>query len=237
MRDPADTRRWINVCLTLVHCLLRWTNVKPTLLKRLVFAGEGFDEDRCWIQKSFGEIADCRQKKALFSTKSGAPLFPDPGPTPWGWVHQLVVRLVVPVLSGSRGSGPPGRAASPLWSVSNAICGREVVLKVSRGVTGQWQMAGWVSLTTPPQVQQTRNIGPMLGRRRRRRANIGSMSRVCWEVQSPCTQKNIMPLWLDVKPASKTLAWMWAALELDVSIIMLEIVFILSNKKIIRQVF
>ena len=39
MRDPADTRRWINVGLTLTHCLLRWTNVKPTLLKRLVFAG------------------------------------------------------------------------------------------------------------------------------------------------------------------------------------------------------
>ena len=25
---PADKRRWINVGLTLVHCLRRWTNAK-----------------------------------------------------------------------------------------------------------------------------------------------------------------------------------------------------------------
>ena len=36
---PADTRRWINVGLTLVHRLRRWTNVKPTLFQRLVFTG------------------------------------------------------------------------------------------------------------------------------------------------------------------------------------------------------
>ena len=36
---PADTRRWINVGLTLVHRLRRWTNVKPTLIQRLVSAG------------------------------------------------------------------------------------------------------------------------------------------------------------------------------------------------------
>ena len=36
---PADTRRWINVGLTLVHRLRRWTNVNPTLIQRLVSAG------------------------------------------------------------------------------------------------------------------------------------------------------------------------------------------------------
>ena len=36
---PADTRRWINVGLMLVHRLRHWTNVKPTLLERLVSAG------------------------------------------------------------------------------------------------------------------------------------------------------------------------------------------------------
>ena len=35
---PADTRRWINVGLTLVHRLRRWTNVKPTLIQHLVSA-------------------------------------------------------------------------------------------------------------------------------------------------------------------------------------------------------
>ena len=37
--SPADTRRWINVGLTLVHRLRRWTNGKPTLNQRLVSAG------------------------------------------------------------------------------------------------------------------------------------------------------------------------------------------------------
>ena len=36
---PANTRRWINVGLTLVHRLRRWTNVKPTLIQRRVSAG------------------------------------------------------------------------------------------------------------------------------------------------------------------------------------------------------
>ena len=36
----ADTRRrWINVGSTFVHHLRRWTNVKPTLIQRLVSAG------------------------------------------------------------------------------------------------------------------------------------------------------------------------------------------------------
>ena len=35
----ADTRRWIIVGLTLVQRRRRWTNVKPTLIKRLVSAG------------------------------------------------------------------------------------------------------------------------------------------------------------------------------------------------------
>ena len=38
--NPADTRRWINIGLTLVHRLRRWTNVKPTLIQRLVPAGK-----------------------------------------------------------------------------------------------------------------------------------------------------------------------------------------------------
>ena len=33
---PADTRRRINVSLTLVHRLRRWTNAKPTVILRLV---------------------------------------------------------------------------------------------------------------------------------------------------------------------------------------------------------
>ena len=33
---PADKRRWINVCLTLVHRLRRWSNVEPALIQRLV---------------------------------------------------------------------------------------------------------------------------------------------------------------------------------------------------------
>ena len=36
---PADTRRWINVGLALVHRLRRWTNAKPTLIQRLESAG------------------------------------------------------------------------------------------------------------------------------------------------------------------------------------------------------
>ena len=36
---PADTRRLINVGLTLVQYRRRWTSVKPTLIKRLVSAG------------------------------------------------------------------------------------------------------------------------------------------------------------------------------------------------------
>ena len=36
---PADTRRWINVGLTLVQRRGRWSDVKPTLIQRLVSAG------------------------------------------------------------------------------------------------------------------------------------------------------------------------------------------------------
>ena len=40
MYKTADTRiRWINVGSTFVHYLRRWTNVKPTLIQRLVVAG------------------------------------------------------------------------------------------------------------------------------------------------------------------------------------------------------
>ena len=39
MYRPADTRRWINVSLTLVQRRTRWTNVKPTLFQSLVSAG------------------------------------------------------------------------------------------------------------------------------------------------------------------------------------------------------
>ena len=35
----AATRLWINVGMTLVHRLRRWTSVKPTLIQRLVLAG------------------------------------------------------------------------------------------------------------------------------------------------------------------------------------------------------
>ena len=38
---PADTRRWINVGLTLVQRRRRWTNVEPTLIQRIVSAGIG----------------------------------------------------------------------------------------------------------------------------------------------------------------------------------------------------
>ena len=34
-----QTRRWINVSLTLVQRRSRWTNVKPTLIQRIVSAG------------------------------------------------------------------------------------------------------------------------------------------------------------------------------------------------------
>ena len=37
--NPEDTSGWINVGLTLVHRLRRWTNVKPTLIQRLMSAG------------------------------------------------------------------------------------------------------------------------------------------------------------------------------------------------------
>ena len=39
--DPASTRRWIDVGLTLVQRLSRWTNVKETLIKRILSAGVG----------------------------------------------------------------------------------------------------------------------------------------------------------------------------------------------------
>ena len=38
---PEDTRRWINVGLTLVQRRRRWTNVKPTLIQSLVSTGIG----------------------------------------------------------------------------------------------------------------------------------------------------------------------------------------------------
>ena len=36
---PADTRRYINAGLTLIQRRRRWTNVKPTLIQRLLSAG------------------------------------------------------------------------------------------------------------------------------------------------------------------------------------------------------
>ena len=38
MISPTDTRLWINVDLTLVHLLRRWTNVKQALIQRLMSA-------------------------------------------------------------------------------------------------------------------------------------------------------------------------------------------------------
>ena len=38
-QQPADEIRWINVGLRLVQRRRRWTNVKPTLIQRLVDAG------------------------------------------------------------------------------------------------------------------------------------------------------------------------------------------------------
>ena len=35
----ADTRRWVNIVLAMVHRLRRWINAQPTLIKRLVSAG------------------------------------------------------------------------------------------------------------------------------------------------------------------------------------------------------
>ena len=37
--NPANTKRWPDVGLLLAHRLCRWTNIKTTLIKRLVFAG------------------------------------------------------------------------------------------------------------------------------------------------------------------------------------------------------
>ena len=39
VRYPSGTTRWINVGLTLVHRLRRWTNAKPTLIQQFVSAG------------------------------------------------------------------------------------------------------------------------------------------------------------------------------------------------------
>ena len=36
---------WINVYLTVVHCLRRCTSVKPTFIKRIVFAGKVINPD------------------------------------------------------------------------------------------------------------------------------------------------------------------------------------------------
>ena len=36
---PADTRRKINVGLTLAHCLWRWATVTPTVIQQIVSAG------------------------------------------------------------------------------------------------------------------------------------------------------------------------------------------------------
>ena len=36
---PANTRRWTNDGLRLAHRLRRWANLKPSLFKRVVFAG------------------------------------------------------------------------------------------------------------------------------------------------------------------------------------------------------
>ena len=50
--SPAGTRRWINVGLTLVRSGRRWTNVKPTLIQRLVSAGRAqailYGSDQCY---------------------------------------------------------------------------------------------------------------------------------------------------------------------------------------------
>ena len=45
---PADKRGWINVCLTLVYSLRRWTNVKQTLIQRLKSAGFSPHTDAVW---------------------------------------------------------------------------------------------------------------------------------------------------------------------------------------------
>ena len=50
---PADTRRWINVGLTLDQRRRRWTNVKPTLIQRA--------DTRCWI--NVGLTLDQRRRR------------------------------------------------------------------------------------------------------------------------------------------------------------------------------
>ena len=37
--SPANTRRWANTDLMLVHRLRRWPNMKSAFVQRLVFAG------------------------------------------------------------------------------------------------------------------------------------------------------------------------------------------------------
>ena len=41
VRIPANTRRLTNVGLMLAHRLRRWATIKPTIVKGLVFAGQG----------------------------------------------------------------------------------------------------------------------------------------------------------------------------------------------------
>ena len=63
-QHPADTRRWINVDLTLVQRRRRWTNVKPTLIQRIVCAGQPRD-----VEKILGQCI-------LFVGHSGAIYMP-----------------------------------------------------------------------------------------------------------------------------------------------------------------
>ena len=44
--EPANTRRWTNVGLMLGQRRRRWANIKPTLVQRLVLAGEYKKKDR-----------------------------------------------------------------------------------------------------------------------------------------------------------------------------------------------
>ena len=42
--DPANMRRWPNVCLLLDRRRKRWANSEPTLGQRLMFAGDVLDQ-------------------------------------------------------------------------------------------------------------------------------------------------------------------------------------------------
>ena len=60
-RIPANTTRWANIVLKLVHRLRRWHNIKTTLAQWLVFAGIGqYHFDKYHISRGFCNCIDTK---------------------------------------------------------------------------------------------------------------------------------------------------------------------------------